>query len=863
MAFLGLTIMLLIIVGAVGTALNRTTATSVAQARLSAVADLKAQAIHDWAAERKNDLSSLLSDQATADLVQRTLREPEAATLKQSLGTRLSRETLNQRGFQRVLLLDALKRSLVSTDPRLLDKDQSGQPYVNSPTAEPQIVLYYDVNLGSYQVAVTRHIFDSQRNPLGVLVGLADLDQLAQITSSGQRLGETDETYLVDAGYRFLTAAALPYTSTQLSTTGVSNALGHRQSGIDTYQNYAGTPVVGAYRYIDELGVALLTEQAVTEVYSVVEQQAALSVLVILGAILVASAGAYLITRRIVRPINNLAEVAASVAAGNLDQLAVVERKDQIGALAENFNTMTIRLRDLIDSLETRVEIRTAQVQASADVGRAATSILDPDQLLRQVVELIADRFGFYYVAAFTLDLSGQWAVLREAAGPNDAARLLKQAGHRLELSGNSLVGACIRDRRARIALDAGAEAVRSADPLLPDTRSEVALPLMMGDQVVGALDVHSTQVAAFDETSTAVLQNMADQIAVALNNAAQYHLEQNRAQQTTYLLEAVFELTKQTTVAELYTRIIAVTAALLRSDSAALWLPTSELELELQAASGPLQALIGQRLAAGEGVAGRVYATGLALQLNNVRAWNDATLDFGDAPVCAALATPMIWQGQPIGVLVAAHTLPDQVFTADDGSAAKLFAAQAASAIENVRLLERLQQTLNELSHANKRLTGEAWQNRLRDSTITYQHQPVVGTSAAAPPTASITVPIALRGQPIGQVVVEDDQPQRQFSADEQQLVQEVVQRMALALESARLFEQTQAALGEARRLAQRERLINRITAQVRGAVTVDEVLRIAVNEMRHSVGATYAAAQLTPPAPGNGEQGEDHDRK
>ncbi len=121
--------------------------------------------------------------------------------------------------------------------------------------------------------------------------------------------------------------------------------------------------------------------------------------------------------------------------------------------------------------------------------------------------------------------------------------------------------------------------------------------------------------------------------------------------------------------------------------------------------------------------------------------------------------------------------------------------------------------------------------------------------------------VPIELRGQTIGQVVVEDDKPQRQLSADERALVEEVVQRMALALESARLFEETQSALGEAQRLAQRERLINRITAQLRGAVTVDEVLHIAADEMRHSVGAAYTAVKLTPPTQDHGEPGGDHE--
>ena len=149
-----------------------------------------------------------------------------------------------------------------------------------------------------------------------------------------------------------------------------------------------------------------------------------------------------------------------------------------------------------------------------------------------------------------------------------------------------------------------------------------------------------------------------------------------------------------------------------------------------------------------------------------------------------------------------------------------------------------------------------------MRGSEIVYQHQRL-GASESAQPALSLSVPIELRGQSIGQVVMEDDQPQRQLSAEERELVQEVVQRMALALESARLFEQTQSALGEARRLAQRERLINRITSQLRGAVTVDEVLRIAADEMRHSVGATYTAVTLMPPTGTDNGQGDDYDNQ
>jgi GAF domain-containing protein/HAMP domain-containing protein len=867
-SFLALALLPLILVGVVSGLQSRASIAETTQARLKTVSDLRIQSVNDWLKEREHDLQALHNDSLVDTWIQSILASTEnlvssdIATLKAFLTERIQHEVAQGGGFTRLFILDKNGTAIVSTDPGLVNTAHSATPYyINATDGNIFATLYTDLQRGTRDVAVAQGIFNAGGQRAGTLVGTIDLTRLSDIMQAGAQLGQTDESYLVNDKYRLMTTSRYPASGNSVTTDGVDNVLDTSQDVQGIYQNYLGNEVYGVYRAIPNLsGVVMATEQTTAEVLAPAEIQTRGIFLALGFSTFIAIVGAYLLTRRIAGPIDNLTEVAEKVAAGDLNQVAVTKRRDQIGMLANSFNTMTGRLRDLIDSLETRVEMRTAQVQASADVGRAVTSILDPDQLLRQVVQLVTERFGFYYAAAFTLDPSGQWAVMREASGPGNAAWLLKQAGHRLDTAGNSMVAACIRDRRAHIALDTGTEAVRFANPLLPDTHSEVALPLIVGDQVLGSLDVQSTQIGAFDETGTVVLQNMADQIAVALNNAAQYRAEQNRAQQTTGLLEATVELTTQSEMTGLYTRVIELTETLLNADSTALWRPISDNELELQSASGVMQAMIGQRLAIGEGVAGRVYATGLALRLDDVRTWKDATLDFGDAPVRGVLATPMIWQGQPSGVLVAIHTLLDKAFTVDDGNAAQLFAAQAASAIANAQLLERLQTTLNDLGQANRRLTGEAWQKHLRGSEIVYQHQRTKD-SEAAQSIFSITVPIELRGQPIGQVVVEDDQPQRQLSTEERELVQEVAERMALALDSARLFEQTESALSEARRLAQRERLINRITSQLRGAATVDEVLRIAADEMRHSVGATYTAVNLTPPAAAGNGQGDDYD--
>jgi PAS domain S-box-containing protein len=165
---------------------------------------------------------------------------------------------------------------------------------------------------------------------------------------------------------------------------------------------------------------------------------------------------------------------------------------------------------------------RAEQLATAAEVSRTAISVLNPDELVTQSVELIRDRFahsaGVSYAALFLIDETGRWATLRHATG--EAGRALLERGHKLEVGGASMVGWATANRRARIALDVGAEPVRFANPLLPDTRSEIALPLVVGDSVLGALDVQSTVSGAFAEADVAVLQTMADQIAIAIRNA-------------------------------------------------------------------------------------------------------------------------------------------------------------------------------------------------------------------------------------------------------------------------------------------------------------------------------------------------------
>src|SRR5208337_3031949 len=120
--------------------------------------------------------------------------------------------------------------------------------------------------------------------------------------------------------------------------------------------------------------------------------------------------------------------------------------------LAMHFNRMISRLDTLAGTLESQVAERTEQLKATVEVSRVVSTILDPDELITKVVNLITDRFGYYYTAIFLIDESERWAVLREATGT--AGQTLKSSGHRLPLGGKSMVATAIATRNARIALD-------------------------------------------------------------------------------------------------------------------------------------------------------------------------------------------------------------------------------------------------------------------------------------------------------------------------------------------------------------------------------------------------------------------------
>ncbi len=188
---------------------------------------------------------------------------------------------------------------------------------------------------------------------------------------------------------------------------------------------------------------------------------------------------------------------------------------------AEELQAIRETLEERVAERTADLEARSRQIQAAAEVGRAAATIRDLDKLLETVTRLVSDRFGYYHVGIFLLDDIKEYAVLK--AANSEGGQIMLARGHKLKVGETGIVGYVTAKREPRIALDVGDDPVFFDNPDLPDTRSEMALPLIVGEQLLGALDVQSTEEAAFNQDSIEVLQVLADQVAIAVYNAQLY----------------------------------------------------------------------------------------------------------------------------------------------------------------------------------------------------------------------------------------------------------------------------------------------------------------------------------------------------
>jgi GAF domain-containing protein/HAMP domain-containing protein len=564
--FLLLPIASLLIGGLIITSLALKNARQAAINRLSSIATLKQSEIEGWITSQQEELALIIATPWVKSKLLYALgaetRNALVVATQDQLQEYFAVLTGQGGSFEELFLLDASGQVLLSSDLSQVGVSHAQQAYFVKGQVGPYLhPPNYSLYTAAPSMLVAQPVKDIDGRVCGVLVGRLNWEKIAHVMGENAGLGQTGEAYLVNSAKLLLTPPRFEQglsLGQELRTTGVeqglalSRANSKAQSGWSAYDDYRGRPVLGVYRWVPNLQVVLLVEQEASEALALMRGILLSGLVILLIVICVAASIALLVSGRITRPLAGLTSTANLIASGDLSHTVPhTERQDEIGTLARAFDQMSQQLHDFIADLEKQVAERThqwqeanyhlqrraIQLEAVTLVGRAVTSILNVDDLLLEVVNLIRARFDFYHAGIFLLDESGDEAVLRQATG--EAGQRMLARKHRLAVGGQSIVGWVTAQRQPHVALDVGADAVHFKNPDLPHTRSEMALPLIVGDRLLGALDVQSIEEAAFDEEDVAILSLMADQVAVAIDNALKFTQESAILEATSPLYRA------------------------------------------------------------------------------------------------------------------------------------------------------------------------------------------------------------------------------------------------------------------------------------------------------------------------------------
>jgi len=448
----------------------------------------------------------------------------------------------------------------------------------------------------------------------------------------------------------------------------------------------------------------------------------------------------WLLTGQIVRPIKTLTEVANTAAEGNLHVTADVVSSDETGVLARSFNSMLSQLRNSFETLELRVAERTHDLQLAAEVGQAITkNIADVREMLERATETIRERFGLYHTQVYLMDAAGKTLILLASTG--EVGSKLLENNHRLAVGLDSLNGRAALEKKPILVEDTARHRDFMPNPLLPNTKSELAVPLILGEQVIGVLDMQSDWPRAFNEFNLSAFQTMAGQIAIAIQNANLF----NEAQEARKQAEENIQLITEKEWSDYLDGIE-------RAESI-----------------------------------GFIYD-------------QEGTIQFDEKATPAlpqeSLRLPITIAGAKIGSIQS--SIDEKAVNKQEMEILELASQQLSRHLENLRLLEEAEQYRRQAEQAARRLTREGWEQyiKIRQTTqpgFTYDQnmtQPVAGDELDDDPTA-FRQPLKVRDEAIGELKAA--RPNKMSPEEAEKLIEQVTDSLSAHIENLRLLEEAE----------------------------------------------------------------------
>ena len=319
--------------------------------------------------------------------------------------------------------------------------------------------------------------------------------------------------------------------------------------------SYYNSPVTGFVEWMPKYNIGVLLTVSVQAMMEQNSPYDPITFILLFVSLVISSVLIYFATSQLVNPLVQLSQVAETFAKGNFETRARIKRQDELGMLARSFNKMADELSEMYRSLESVVENRTRQIRLAAEVAQLASSTTRLSDTLTRTTDLIAERFGFYHVSIYLTDESGKSLVLRESSGT--AGEEIRERGDRVEINTSTLPGLVASINQPRVITDVQHDPAFRFNELLPDTLSEAAVPISVGSEVLGVLNIHSTLIDAFDEELVNVIQTLANQISGTLQNNRLLEATQVSYQETALLYRATRQVTQSRSEADVVQSVV------------------------------------------------------------------------------------------------------------------------------------------------------------------------------------------------------------------------------------------------------------------------------------------------------------------
>ncbi|GAB4538533.1 MAG: hypothetical protein Fur002_02140 [Anaerolineales bacterium] len=550
-------------------------------------------------------------------------------------------------------------------------------------------------NQDNQPVATISLTTQAKNNTEVVVIARVDLGAIWQPLNDLQ-VGDGGYIYVVDkrgnlVGYRdpevmkqAQSLAALPSIAPLLANgSGVNGAL---------YRGLVGEDVIGSSVIIDQLGWGLALEQP-TRLAFAARNQLEYSLLgVLLGFTLLGVLISLYISRSIVTPIRQLAQGAEEIAKENFSVQLPIAAQDEIGLTANAFNLMSARLGELISTLEQRVTDRTKALAATTEISRRLAAILDKDKLVREVVEQVQSAFGYYHAHIYLYDEAKENLLM--VGGTGEAGAQMLAQGHRIA-KGQGLIGRAAAANEPILVSDVSLDPTWLPNALLPNTKSEIALPISVGDEALGVLDVQHDLVNGLQREDVDALRFIANQTAIALQNIGANEAVAKRASELQTVASISTTAAAIPDLEDMLAQVVHLTQRgfnlyhchvfLFDEKADALQIIACGYKAgdEHEGTHGTMAISVQQE----QSLVARAARTRQAVIVNDVRS------DPGWLPnpllpdTRAELAAPMIVNDQLVGVLdMQAERI--NAFTEEDASIQTTLASQVAVAVQNARSL-------------------------------------------------------------------------------------------------------------------------------------------------------------------------------